>query len=91
MEADRCLEPTGEALRAALAEICGPDLRQYGERKSAELKTLGFSERPFELNAMTLHFDNIATIWSTRPRAQEAASVGHGVVRDEVQHQASDL
>lgn len=48
------LEPTGKALRSALEELCGRDVRKYVETKNAQLKTLGFELSAYEFK-MALH------------------------------------
>ena len=42
------LEPTGKALRDALAMLCGPDPNAYIEKKRAQMHTLGFDTDRFE-------------------------------------------
>ena len=41
------LEPTGEALRAALKAACGDGLQGYNTRKCKQLRQLGFEPRPY--------------------------------------------
>jgi hypothetical protein len=36
------IEPTGDALRAAIGEACGPNLHDYAARKRDQLRNLGF-------------------------------------------------
>jgi hypothetical protein len=51
------IEPTGEALRAALTKLCGPDLHRYTEHKESQLKGLGFGQSAYT-TTMTFHLDN---------------------------------
>jgi hypothetical protein len=51
------LDPTGEALRNGIIAACGNDLRGYSDKKSTQLRTLGYEDHPFSLNA-TLCVDN---------------------------------
>jgi hypothetical protein len=43
------LASTGDALRAALEAACGGDVREYADRKTAQLKTLGFQGGAFQV------------------------------------------
>jgi hypothetical protein len=52
------LAPTGAALRDGIITACGSDLRAYADKKSAQLKTLGYEGKPFELK-MSLALNNI--------------------------------
>jgi hypothetical protein len=47
------LAPTGAALRDGIIAACGSDLRAYTDKKSGQLKTLGYEGRPYHLK-MTL-------------------------------------
>jgi hypothetical protein len=47
------LAPTGAALRDGIIAACGSDLRAYADKKSGQLKTLGYEGRPYQLQ-MTL-------------------------------------
>jgi hypothetical protein len=43
----RNIEPTGEALQAAIQAACGPDLHEYSTRKAGQVRGLGFEPFPF--------------------------------------------
>ena len=41
-------EPTGDALRDAIADACGPNLHEYATRKKNQRESLGFEKFPFK-------------------------------------------
>jgi hypothetical protein len=45
----RKIVPTGDAFRRAVSELCGSDLDAYIEKKRAQLETLGFEARRFQM------------------------------------------
>lgn len=50
------MPPTGEALRGALVASVGNDLSVYARKKTNQIETLGFEERPF-ITEMTLQIE----------------------------------